>query len=327
MLHIDIENKSTYSNNSLFTCCGCVSGNHQMEGNNRGRGRRVPLWVLLPPQTAQHTSARIHTDRHSTQALIGNKWFFWLHARVSREKKKLEREQHDGNIWKAETERHERDRGWKREKRKKNDSRSVKESQNGFSTCEKKKEGHCYKFPRPALDLIWAGMQTTHRSSLNRVLRVECECMRACVCACVCVCVWAAEGLVAREILTYRAPLPAALSLASTSQRKRFAAARLIYNLALSLSLPPSLPPSRPRLFLFLSSLSFFSRHQRRRTFLFVISTPHCTNHYNFTICICAAERLLSPSLPSSHFTLPLPPSSCSLLSVLSAVSSLYFPS
>lgn len=46
-----------------------------------------------------------------------------------------------------------------------------------------------------------------------------------------------AEGLVAREILTYRAPLPAALSLASTSQRKCSAEARLIYNLSLLLSL------------------------------------------------------------------------------------------
>lgn len=55
-------------------------------------------------------------------------------------------------------------------------------------------------------------------------------------------CVWAAEGLVAREILTYRAPLPAALSLASTSQRKRSAAAQLIYNLSLSFPLASASP-------------------------------------------------------------------------------------
>lgn len=36
------------------------------------------------------------------------------------------------------------------------------------------------------------------------------------------------EGLVATEILTFRAPFPAALSLASTRQRKRSEAGRLI---------------------------------------------------------------------------------------------------
>ena len=205
----------------------------------------------------------------------------------------------------------------------------MKESQNGFSTCEKKKEGHCYKFPRPALDLIWAGMQTTHRSSLNRVLRVECECMRACVCACVCVCVCVGGwriGCQGDSDISGPTPCCPQFSL-DKSEKTLCGGPANLQSRSLSLSLSLSLPPSCPRLFLFLSSLSFFSRHQRRRTFLFVISTPHCTNHYNFTICICAAERLLSPSLPSSHFTLPLPPSSCSLLSVLSAVSSLYFPS
>lgn len=95
-------------------------------------------------------------------------------------------------------------------------------------------------------------MQTTHWPSLNRELLVEC------------VCVWeGSEGLVAREILTYRAPLLAALSLASTSQRKRFTA-RLI------------LVPSRLRLFLL--SLPRFVRVTVVE-FLFVIRTSHCTNH------------------------------------------------
>ena len=170
-----------------------------------------------------------------------------LTARTSfKRKKKLEREQHDGNIWKAETERHERDRGWKREKRKKNDSRSVKESQNGFSTCEKKKEGHCYKFPRPALDLIWAGMQTTHRSSLNRVLRVECECMRACVCACVCVCVggWRI-GCQGDSDISGPTPCCPQFSLDKSEKTLCGGPANLqSRSLSLSLSLSPSLPPA-----------------------------------------------------------------------------------
>lgn len=96
------------------------------------------------------------------------------------------------------------------------------------------------------------GRDATHRPGLNRVLHVESVCVR----------VWAAEGLVAREILTYRAPLPAALSLASTSQRKCSAVAPA--NLQ---SLP--LVPSRLCCSLFLLSLSFCL----------------CINVVGFTIC------------------------------------------
>lgn len=127
-----------------------------------------------------------------------------------------------------------------------------------------------------------------------------------------CVCVWAAEGLVAREILTYRAPLPAALSLASTSQRKRFAAAGLIYNLSL-LFPPASVSPPRSR-----------SRHclsfpaSKLEDFLLVISTSHCTNHNNFLSVPVQLNNSFHPSFFSfhssflhtspllPHFTLPL---------------------
>lgn len=82
----------------------------------------------------------------------------------------------------------------------------------------------------PASDLIWAWMQTTPKAQpLQGAACTESVCVFVFVHAGV----GAAEGLVAREILTYRAPLPAALSLASTSRRKRSAAARLIYNLSL----------------------------------------------------------------------------------------------
>lgn len=109
-------------------------------------------------------------------------------------------------------------------------------------------------------------------------------------------CVWAAEGLVAREILTYRAPLPAALSLASTSQRKCSAAARLIYNLSPSLSYSLLLP---------LSSATFFP------------SLRYGCRIYNFYILPITITfyMYLSPSFPliSLLFSLYIPLFSLSL--------------
>ncbi len=70
----------------------------------------------------------------------------------------------------------------------------------------------------------------------------------------VCVCRREAEGLVAREILTHRTPLPAALSLALTRQRKCLEAGRLIYHPSLPFfSVSLFLPPPLPFLSLFLS--------------------------------------------------------------------------
>lgn len=68
-------------------------------------------------------------------------------------KKKNTRESNMTGIY--ERQRQKDTRGTKDERgRKKSENKSVKESQDGFSTCEKKKERPCYKFPRPALDLI-----------------------------------------------------------------------------------------------------------------------------------------------------------------------------
>lgn len=66
------------------------------------------------------------------------------------------------------------------------------------------------------------GLDAKHTTQLSTRCCMWSVCVRAYV--------GEAEGLVAREILTYRAPLPAALSLASTSQRKS-ARHGLIYNL------------------------------------------------------------------------------------------------
>lgn len=132
-------------------------------------------------------------------------------------------------------------------------------------------------------------MQTAH--NFNWVLLVEY----------VCVCVGAAEGLVAREILTYRSPLPAALSLASTSQRKRSAAARLIYHLSLPLA-----------------SLSLsFSWHcyvRNSSPIIILFTSPACTH-------TVAAEQLLSPSIcyPLTLISLSLS-SSCSLVLFLTSL-------
>ncbi len=71
-----------------------------------------------------------------------------------------------------------------------------------------------------------------------------------------CVCRREAEGLVATEILTHWTPLPAALSLALTRQRKCLEAGRLIYHPSLPFSRSLSfLPPPFPFRSLFLSLL------------------------------------------------------------------------
>lgn len=129
-----------------------------------------------------------------------------------------------------------------------------------------------------------------------------------------CVCVWAAEGLVAREILTYRAPLPAALSLASTSQRKRSAAARLICNL--SFPLTSVSPPFSCHCLSFSASTL--------QDFLFVIPTSHCTNHNTFfnplSILTFTAEQL-SLLFPLFSFHSPsLLTSCCSLFLFLTII-------
>lgn len=94
-----------------------------------------------------------------------------------------------------------------------------------FSMCKRQQEKKpCFRF-----NLGLDANNTQSPASTGCCVHRECVCVFVFVHAGV----GAAEGLVAREILTYRAPLPAALSLASTSRRKRSAAARLIYNLSL----------------------------------------------------------------------------------------------
>ena len=127
-------------------------------------------------------------------------------------------------------------------------------------------------------------------------------CATVYVCVSVCMCVWAAEGLVATEILTYRAPLPAALSLASTSQRKRSAAAWLIYNLCLSF------PPAS--VFLSFHCHCIPLSASKLQEFLFVMSTssmnqPNSLNQLGFQtpfLSLSSPLILITLSFLCSHF-------------------------
>lgn len=195
MLHIDIENKSTYSNNSLSHILQQRERKQQMEGNNWGRHRRVPCECFCPPaQPTAHTHTYtpcqcthlytcIHTYRCNTQPLNRNKWSIWLRGlrpelQKKRKEKKHTREKQDRHIWKAERDRRKERRETEDEKgrKKMREQKCEKESRSDFQLV-KKGVRPCYKFSGPALDLIWAGMQTTCRPSLNRVLRV-CVCGR-----------------------------------------------------------------------------------------------------------------------------------------------------
>lgn len=91
---------------------------------------------------------------------------------------------------------------------------------------------------------IWPKMQTIHHPVHSRV--------QLHMYVCVCACRQEAEGLVATEILTHWTPLPAALSLALTRQRKCLEAGRLIYYpfLPFFLHLSSPLPFSFRSLFL-----------------------------------------------------------------------------
>lgn len=97
MLHIDIVNKSTYSNNSLFTCCGGVRGKQQMEGNNRGRGRRVPCECFCPPDSTAHICT--HTHRQTQHTSTEWKQVILLTAGTSFKRKKNTRESNMTGIY------------------------------------------------------------------------------------------------------------------------------------------------------------------------------------------------------------------------------------
>lgn len=96
----------------------------------------------------------------------------------------------------------------------------------------------CHKLFEAVTSPVWPKMQTIHHPVHSRVQLHEC------VCVCACACRREAEGLVATEILTHWTPLPAALSLALTRQRKCLEAGRLIYHPFLPFFLHLSFPPA-----------------------------------------------------------------------------------
>lgn len=72
------------------------------------------------------------------------------------------------------------------------------------------------------VEVFWACLRFNLSSDANNTV----------LCVFVCVCVWAAEGLVAREILTYWAPTPCCPQFSPDKSQKMFSS-RLIYNLSL----------------------------------------------------------------------------------------------
>lgn len=217
----------------------------QMDRNNRGRGWRSPVSAFTPlpllstshAQTDRYVNAHIwthasaHTDTRDTHWIETSDPFDCRHWVLSY-KRKTAREIRffggdgggGGGAYERLSEADWMAGGrWRRRNRK---CKSVKRKPClHFSMCKRQQEKKpCFRF-----NLGLDANNTQSPASTGCCVHRECVCVFVFVHAGV----GAAEGLVAREILTYRAPLPAALSLASTSRRKRSAAARLIYNLSL----------------------------------------------------------------------------------------------
>lgn len=120
----------------------------------------------------QQASSQLKADRHNTYAMHRKKKAGILikgtEAWVTREKQK------------AEWDRQGESRGWRemkgyRRTQKRMREYSVKRESVCFSTHEKGRRDPFYKYSGPALDLIWAVMQTSHTSTSTG----------CCVCVCV----------------------------------------------------------------------------------------------------------------------------------------------